>query len=88
MMLSDGLDTDSDCLRLVDYFPRTFLSLGFAAFAFALAFLLDAARIAPAASFDTPSCLAIFACTALKPGCALAMIIPLGSLIKDAHYFL
>jgi len=44
---------------------------GLAAFAFAEAFLVDAARIAPATFSEKPPLAAIFCSTALKPGCAL-----------------
>lgn len=46
---------------------------GFLRFAAALALRVEAARIAPAALAETPCCLAILDCTALKPGCLVAI---------------
>lgn len=63
--------------------PLTRFRRGFAFFAFADAFRVDAARMAPAAFFEYPSPW-IFDCTALNPGCAdlplLAFAIAISSL--------
>lgn len=57
----------------ISYLTR--FNLGFARFAFALAFLVELASIAPACFIETPCFLAIERCTDLNPGCALFAIV-------------
>jgi hypothetical protein len=53
--------------------PFTLFNLGFLRFAEALAFLVEAAKIAPARSCDTPLRFAMLFCTEAKPGCFFAI---------------